>query len=98
MSQRPHGSELLARYLDGPPKRSQTRLSELVGKTQQTISRWKGGEDQPKDFETQLILEQATEGAVPVESWLSDEAAAQFEEHVKAIRRKSRSASTSPTE
>jgi transcriptional regulator with XRE-family HTH domain len=76
MGHREHGSVLLARYLAGPPRQSQAALATRVGKTQQTVSRWKSGEDEPTDFETQLLLEEATAYAVPVESWLSDEAAA----------------------
>lgn len=69
------GSDLLTAYLAGPPRRFQTTLATEVGVTQQTISRWAAGEDAPVTFEAQLQLERATGGAVPVEAWLSEEAA-----------------------
>lgn len=92
MSTREHGSTLLARHLAGPPRRSQTAIAERCKVTQQTVSRWARREDEPLDFETQLLLEEATAGAVPVESWLSDEAAAVFADRLMRARRARRSA------
>lgn len=90
-----HGSVLLSRYLAGPPKRSQTDLAERVGKTQQTISRWKSGEDEPTDLDTQLKLEQATDGEVPVESWLSEQGRAALD---AKLDRRSELAISTPVE
>ena len=76
-----HGSVLLGEFIKRLKAKggSQGSFGAQVGRTQQTISRYISGEDQPEDFESQLIIEIATNGEVPVESWLTPQLRARFE-------------------
>lgn len=78
-------STLLAKYLDGPPKVSQIAFAEAVDVSQQTVSRWKSGDDIPLDLETLLLVERKTDGAVPIEAALSKEAAAVLRKRQREI-------------
>lgn len=63
------GRELLAKYLEDNNKETQTAFADRAGVSAQAVSGWLSGERWP-DVTSAVAIARATDGAVPVESWV----------------------------